>query len=45
MAPRVGMQLPDRDRDVGGWERLLLLRRRARNAADQVNQRRAGYGA
>ena len=27
-----------------GWERLLLIRRRARNAADEVDERRAGYG-
>ena len=38
------MQLPARDRDVVGWERLLLLRRRARNAPDQVHERRAVYG-
>ena len=30
--------------DVGGWERLLLLRRRARNAPDQVDKPRARYG-
>ena len=35
---------PGPRQDVVGWERLLLLRRRARNAPDQVDQRRAGDG-
>ena len=35
---------PGPRQDVVGWERLLLFRRRARNAPDQVDQRRAGDG-
>ena len=35
--PMGGMQLPGPRQDVVGWERLLLFRRRARNATDQVD--------
>ena len=35
---------PGPRQDVVGWERLLLFRRRARNAPDQVDERQAGDG-
>ena len=42
--PTGGMQPPARDRDVVGWEPVGKLRRRARNASDQVDERRAVDG-